>query len=190
MEAPFNATRSAERGWKSQEPPLEGRERTHDPTPPRRGATHNSAVIWGFSRTRPSARGKRNCRGVFESRTPTPNAAAPRLLGQRLSLGLMGTHLAQRPKRRGAAGLVSFSLSFLRREFARAVGVGLPDRREPRRGRKRPREPRNPLSFRFHFAFNFPPPPCPAQKTAAHPIGDARRFGLIPPRPSPAGCAR
>ena len=84
---------------------------------PRRNAPKRSGgKVPKARRSRPQwPAGKRNCRGVFESRTPTPNAAAPRLLGQRLSLGLMGTHLTQRPKRRGAAGLVSFSLSFLRR---------------------------------------------------------------------------
>ena len=34
------------------------------PTPPRRGATHNSADFGDYSRTRPSARGKRNWQGV------------------------------------------------------------------------------------------------------------------------------
>ena len=34
------------------------------PTPPRRGATHNSADFGDYSRARPSARGKRNWQGV------------------------------------------------------------------------------------------------------------------------------
>lgn len=43
---------------------LVGGTRTHEPTPPRRGATHNSALVGDCSRTCPSARRKRNWRGV------------------------------------------------------------------------------------------------------------------------------
>ena len=146
-----------------------GGTRTHDPTPPRRGATHNSPLFGDNYRIGPSARGKRNCRGVFEARTPTPNAAEPRPLAsrakrgypdciaiarrarqrgeQRLSLGLRGTLLAQRPNGRGSAGEEVIFSVVLKRDW----------------------EPRNPLSFRFPFAFNFPPPPFSAAFCSAFP---------------------
>ena len=63
-----------------------------------------------------------------ESKPKTPHRRANGFVGTNT-----GTILAQW---RGGAGANPLSLGNAR--FARAVGVGLPDRREPRRGRKRP----------------------------------------------------
>ena len=85
-----------------------GGTRTHDPTPPRRGATHNSADFGDYSRTRPSARGKRNWRGVCKAITQ-PQTPPRRARWGNDQVGTnTGMLLARSPIGRGAAGLRSF----------------------------------------------------------------------------------
>ena len=108
-----------------------GGTRTHDPTPPRRGATHNSADFGHYSRTRPSARGKRNWRGVCKAITQ-PQTPPRRAFGATTKRGRIRGFHRRSPKRRGAAGRGLFLCRFRARFLA-------------------------PKS-RFHFAFISPPP--------------------------------
>ena len=70
----------------------------------------NSALVRGRFSHKPLGAGKRNWRAVGETRTPTPNAAAPRFWVNDLEGTNTGTLLAGRPKRRGATGLIPFFL--------------------------------------------------------------------------------
>ena len=93
-------------GGKSPKPPLErarhnanaakgntaepslGRRAAHfnaNAAAPRRGATHNSATELGLFSHKPLGAGERNWRGVWKGDNATPNAAAPRPMGQRPS---------------------------------------------------------------------------------------------------------
>jgi len=86
---------------------------------PRRGATAIQPPSWDFFSHKPLGAGKRNWRAVGERRTPTPNAAAPRLLGQRLSLGrTRGLSSHEAPKGAARRGLIPFSLSLERAKVA------------------------------------------------------------------------
>ena len=77
------------------------------PTPPRRGATHNSATKLGLFSHSPLGAGKRNWRGVWKGDNATPNAAAPRPMGQRPSWDEYGDASRTMPHRarRGGAGV-------------------------------------------------------------------------------------
>ena len=71
-------------------------------------ANGQSKVSWGSILAQAPRRGERNWRAVGETRTPTPNAAAPRFWVNDLEGTNTGTLLAGRPKRRGATGLSLF----------------------------------------------------------------------------------
>ena len=146
------------------------------PTPPRRGATAFQPPSWDFSRTSPSARIEES-RAVVEARTPTPNAAAPRLLGQRPCRDEYGVFHRTKPQkaRRGGAG-VFFSVVG-ERERPTPTRKGQPNRLATRLPRAACLRTSQPLLQ-----------PQPIEKGAWR--GGRRRKGALHPILQPSSCVR
>ena len=128
---------------------------------PRRGATAIQPPSWDFFSHKPLGAGKRNWRAVGERRTPTPNAAAPRLLGQRLSLGrTRGLSSHDAPKGAARRGLIPFSLSLERANADPAENGTTQPLLFSRPDRRQPKQPRIPIGTLRHSSSSCLAPIC------------------------------